>query len=565
MDMRQDVPVSWEKKKEIQGLGKLSTEMLENIDRVSQALTEDTQKLQSHDPVNWELADKIQEISKLLDEIQSPQLKDAIDRLNAAVAKLDKEAIAEAMAQCSLSQDDLMQGLDRAIELLKQIKQDEQLRALVEEAMRLAEKETELGNEMETPNPDTEQAAKEQEDIGNALDQLKQEMERLAKEAGDEDLSKTLEEICNSSDKSGLKDMISQSTGMLRSKKTASLRKLMRDIESALYKVADSLAGAEQQHSSDRTAEVTEKVRRDMHELLEISKAQEELSACSGTESCGDLALRQQEILDGAASVVDRLLETAKEAPFMTYKTSADLGKSLREMEDALRSFENKKTREGLASGKEALRLVNDVLRSLLVAEQSMCSGQGGEGAGSGFQRMRSLSGLQQAINSSTDALYSRLDQVGRLSESDEQALSRLGAQQEMVRQGMEDVSRAMGERKDILGRIEDIVNEMRGVEDRMEAGQLDERVLRQQNQILSRLLDAQKSVQQRDYSGKRYSRPGQDFPGRPSPPELPRELFRQSEKLELQMLRERSERYPETYRELVEQYLKTLSGGTKR
>jgi len=564
MDLRQDAPVSWEKKKEIQGLGKTSAEMLENIDRVSQALGEDVQRLQSHDPVNWELVNKIQEISKLLDEIQSPELRDAIDRLNAAVAKLDKEAIAEAMAQCSLSQEDMMQGLDRAIELLKQIKQDEQLRALVEEAMRLAQKETELGAEMESPNPDLEQAAAEQEDVGKALEQLKQEMERLAKEAGDEELSKTLEEISNSADKSGLKDMISQATGMLRSKKTASLRRLMRDIESTLYKMADSLAGAEQQYSTGRNAEVTEKVRRDIHELLEMSEAQEELSACVSNGSCGDLALRQQKILDGASSVVDRLLDTAKEAPFLTYGTSATLGKSLREMENALRSFEAKKTREGLASSNEALRLMNDVLKSLLVAEQSMCSGKGGEGTGSGLQRMRSLSGLQQAINSSTDALYSQLDKVGRLSESDQQALSRLAAQQEMVRQGMEDVSRAMGERKDILGRIEDIINDMRGVEGRMESGQLDERVLKQQNQILSRLLDAQKSVQQRDYSGKRYSRPGQDFPGRPSPPELPRELFRQSEKLELQMLRERSDRYPETYRDLVEQYLKALSGGKK-
>ncbi|MBN1504421.1 MAG: hypothetical protein JW952_05085, partial [Candidatus Eisenbacteria bacterium] len=149
MEMRQDAPVSWEKKKEIQGLGKASSEMLQNIDRIGQALAEDVSRLESHDPVNWELVDKIQELSKLLGEIQSPELRDAIDRLNAALAKLDREAMAEAMSQCSFSQEDLLQGLDRAIELLKQIKQDEELRALVEEAMRLAEKETELANELE--------------------------------------------------------------------------------------------------------------------------------------------------------------------------------------------------------------------------------------------------------------------------------------------------------------------------------------------------------------------------------------------------------------------------------
>jgi ABC-type transporter Mla subunit MlaD len=539
--------------------------MLENIDRISQALEEDIQKLEGYEPANFELANKIQELKKLLDEIQSPELKAAIDRLNNALSKLDKDEIAEAMAQGSMSQEDLVKGLDRAIELLKQIKQDEKLRALVEEAMRLAEKETELSRELEAPNPDMEQSAREQSDIGEAMEKLKQEMEELAKESGDKDLAQALEEISRSMEKSGLEDMIGQSASMLRTKQTSSLRRLMRDIETELYKTADSLASAEQSFSSGKLADVTEKVRTNMHELLELSKAEEELSMRTGREPPGELAMKQQKVLDGTASVIDKLLAIAKESPFLTYRTSVDMGKSLRVMEQALRAFENNKPADGLAASKEALKLVNGVLRSLLVSEQSMCSGQGGMGSGSGMQRLRSLSGLQQAVNKSSEALYSQLDKVGRLSESEQQTLSRLAAQQEMVRKGMEEVSRAMGERRDVLGRVEEILKEMRGVEGSMESGQLNENVLKQQNQILSRLLDAQKSVQQRDYSGKRYSRPGKDFLERTSPPELPPEILRQSEKLELQMLRERTERYPDSYRELVEQYLRVLSRETKK
>jgi hypothetical protein len=133
-----------------------------------------------------------------------------------------------------------------------------------------------------------------------------------------------------------------------------------------------------------------------------------------------------------------------------------------------------------------------------------------------------------------------------------------------MVRKGMEEVSRALGQRRDILGRLDEIVDDMKNVEERMSTKQLDQDLVHRQNHILSRLLDAQKSVQQQDYTGKRYSKPGKDFPDRQSPPELPRELLEQSEKIRLDMLRGKADRYPESYRELVEQYMKALSRSTK-
>ena len=185
-------------------------------------------------------------------------------------------------------------------------------------------------------------------------------------------------------------------------------------------------------------------------------------------------------------------------------------------------------------------------------------------GSGQGFQRMRSLGGLQQGINRATEDLYSAMIKQGRLSHSDEETLGRLAAQQEMVRKGMEEVSRAFGQRRDILGRLDEIIDDMRNVEERMGTKQLDQDLVHRQNQILSRLLDAQKSVQQQDYTGKRYARPGEDFPNRQSPPELSRELLGQGEKIRLDMLRGKTDRYPENYRELVEQYMRALSRSTK-
>jgi ABC-type transporter Mla subunit MlaD len=564
-ELKQEGALSWERQKEVENLGKAYANITEKMEHINQTLQADAEKLQSYDPTSLELAQKILEVKKLLEAIKSPELKSAIERLQDAMSKLNMNQVEKALADYAIPQEELLKGLDRAIELLKQIKFEEKLQAAVEKAAELAQKQGEVGQKLDEKEPDFSKASEEQSNVGQSLEKLKEELEEMAKEAQDKELSRMLQEISNSISKAGLLDKISQSTEMLRSRQTSGLKRLVHTIEGSLHEVVDQLTRAQQGYSSNQLADVTEKVRRAMHELVRLSEAQEELSMCSGKESAQDLAMRQQSILEGASTVADRLFEISKQTFFMSYVTGSGLGTTLRKMEKALRSFDANVKGDGLWTSREAYQSLNSVLASLLVAEQSMCSGQGaGMGIGQGFQRMRALAGLQQGINRSTEELYSAMSKQGRLSHSEAETVGRLAAQQEMVRKGMEEVSRALGQRRDILGRLNEIIDDMKNVEERMDTKQLDQDLVHRQNRILSRLLDAQKSVQQQDYTGKRYSRPGRDFPNRQSPPEVPRELLRQAEKIRLEMLREKTDRYPESYRELVEQYMRALSRSTQ-
>jgi hypothetical protein len=567
-ELKQERRVSWEQKKQMEGLWTTYDRMAQNMDEVNRALEESARRLESYDPSNWELAEKILEVRQLLDELQDPELKSAIERLQEALAELDISEMENALADYGASQEELLKGLDRAIELLKQIRFDEKLQAALEEAADLADEEAEIEESLDETDADLSDAANRQERLGKSLEQLKQELDKLAEEAGktgEEELADMLQEMSKSVGEGGLIDMVSQSVAMMRASRTPALRRLVRSIEGGLRELADGLAQAQACSSSGRLADVTDKVRRAMHELLDLSRAQEELAMCTGRESAQELAVRQNTVHEGTSVVADRLFEISKETFFMTHRTAAELGLALREMQEALSNFENERVGLGVQSSRVAHRQLNNVLKSLLVAEQSMCAAQGGMGTGQGLRRMRSLSGLQRSITRSTETLYSRLDKEGRLSHSDEETLGRMAAQQEMVRKGLEEVSEAIGERRDILGRLDDIIQEMREVEAQMETRQLGEDTVRKQHRIMSRLLDAQKSMQQRDYSGKRYSRPGGEFPERESPPELPLELLGETEKLKLDILRERATSYPEAYRELVERYLRALSEESKQ
>ena len=139
--------------------------------------------------------------------------------------------------------------------------------------------------------------------------------------------------------------------------------------------------------------------------------------------------------------------------------------------------------------------------------------------------------------------------------------MARLAAEQEALRRGVEDLLKEFGNRSEILGRLDKMGEEMKKVVDDLDRGQVDHRTIDRQQRILSRLLDAQKSVQRRDYTRRRRSRPGQAVVRR-SPAELADDLGQDREQLRQDLLRALDEEYPKAYQDLIRAYFQALSRG---
>jgi hypothetical protein len=76
-------------------------------------------------------------------------------------------------------------------------------------------------------------------------------------------------------------------------------------------------------------------------------------------------------------------------------------------------------------------------------------------------------------------------------------------------------------------------------------------------------MLDAQRSINRRDFDPEREARPGEEV-ARRSPSEIPAELLRETDRLRLDLLKAEADRYPAQYRTLIESYLKSLSGNRR-
>jgi hypothetical protein len=136
--------------------------------------------------------------------------------------------------------------------------------------------------------------------------------------------------------------------------------------------------------------------------------------------------------------------------------------------------------------------------------------------------------------------------------------LARLAAEQRAIKEGLSQVAETFSERTELAGRVDDVVGEMEDIARSIEQRQLDRSIIERQERILSRLLDAQRSVRRRDYTQRRKAESGENVPDRQSPPKPPSEPKRRVTRED--MLRALKEGYPPEYESLIKAYFKALS-----
>ena len=137
--------------------------------------------------------------------------------------------------------------------------------------------------------------------------------------------------------------------------------------------------------------------------------------------------------------------------------------------------------------------------------------------------------------------------------------MQRLAAEQGAVRKSLGELEKEFGSGSEILGRLDELGKEMEKVVGDFERLHVDQSTIDRQKKILSRLLDAEKSVRKRDFSKKRRAEIGEDV-SRRSPEGLPRDILQPDQMAKDDLSRFMDEAYPKEYEELIKEYFKALS-----
>jgi hypothetical protein len=231
------------------------------------------------------------------------------------------------------------------------------------------------------------------------------------------------------------------------------------------------------------------------------------------------------------------------------------IGQALSQMEQSLNSLEGRNGGLAQQLQGQAMSSLNTAAMQVENAMQSMMkAGGSGGGMQSFMQRMQQLAGQQQGINDMTLQFGQ-----GPMTMQQQAEIARIAAEQEMVRKSVDQLKEEMrSSGNKALGDLGQVAKEMEEVVKDMKEKNVSPETIQRQERILSRLLDAQRSMRERDYEKKRQARPGQDVV-RKSPAELDLKSQSGKDKLMEDLQKAMEEGYSKDYEYLIRKYFEAL------
>jgi hypothetical protein len=401
-----------------------------------------------------------------------------------------------------------------------------------------------------------QRAAQQTEQLAEDVKEMQKELEREDERDSMQDAAEALEQ-----DAAPQQRQAAQQSQQNRSRQAKQAgQKASQSLESA----AQRLQQMAQQRQEEREGVDLAAVRRAAKDLVSLQRtAEDNIASAPDSPNRAD---RQTDLSEGVARVADSLYTLAQRTPFITPGLAQSLGRAMENLSTSGRELASGNRRRGETTGREAAESLNEAILELRKSEQAMCEdpgSNGGQQGGTTAQRLGEAGEQQSKLNRETRSLAQRLSEQMRLSAGDRNTLERLAEQQQRIREQIEQIQRDDLRENKLLGRLDQAEKEMKEAEEAIREGSNLGDLPQKQQRILSRLLDAQRSVHRRDFDPERESRTADEVPSI-SAPELSPDVLRQGDRLRLDLLKAESDRYPAQYRAFIEAYLRSLNGSRR-
>jgi regulator of replication initiation timing len=323
----------------------------------------------------------------------------------------------------------------------------------------------------------------------------------------------------------------------------------MQTVEQSLIKMKRDIQSKENER-------LVNAMRRASLGLLRLSQEQEKLmQSLKNGEITGTQAEEKQITLSkNVDHRADSLYQLSQETFFITPDIGKSLGEAKSAMQQALENLNSADYGKAQNFQGKAMGSLNQALISML-RDMDNFSQNSGSGMEQFFLQLQKMGEEQAAIN------RKMMDMLGKgiLSLEDQAGMARLVAEQESLKQRLQELVKEYGNRSNIAGNLNNLVKEMEELVQEMKNQNADRRTIQTQERILSRLLEAQHSLYLQDFSQKRQAKVGKDKILQ-SPPLGGFGMSQTLERFRKDLLRAEKEGYTKDYLELILRYFKALS-----
>lgn len=557
--------LSWEEKNSISNNLDNLEKIEGKIEKIKDKLASMQKELSRDNLLSKETMEKYAELQNLMNELNNEELKEAIQKMQEALKSMLRDNAQKSLDKLNLDEEYLKNSIERTLSLLKKIKVEQKIDELLKRIQNLNEKTAELAKKTEESNINdksvNEGLSGRQEDITEGLKQLEEEMKKtdaLMKKAEDmpeEEMKQLLAEFKKQNNES-----ISQSaTSAIKQLRKENAVQNDRTLSKNLSMAGSIVTAMKKSFLQKNQMKSYKAMMKALENILTLSKGQEKLRTESEQlryNSAGykEKLRSQNELKNNLSKIIRQVAGLSQKTFGITPEMGKALGRAMTNMQDAVNAMQTLGN-PAVSSQRAAMEGLNQAAALLKGSMDKMMSGGQGSGMMSLMQQLEQLSMQQMNLNKLTQQLNK-----GALSMEEQAQLQRLAQQQEAIRKSLERLNREAkegGQSKSLAGSLDKTVEEMKNVIKEMKGEKLGRDVVKQQERILSRMLDSQRSLNERDFEKNRESKSGAQF-SMESPGQL--NLKNNSgSKLKDELLKAGKEGYKKDYENLIKRYFEAL------
>lgn len=558
-ELLQDPKLDWEDKKDLEDILAKQDELNEQVENIADSYQELIDKMQVNSTLSQDTLQKMMKIQELMQEIATGEMMEAMRKLEDAMQNVNQEALKKALEDFKFSMEDFAKQIEQTLALLESIKNEQAVQKALQISEEIEKMQKSINDRTQESSSDNAKLAEDQAQASQRYENLEQELKKLQEMLKkDPQASRQLQELMNDMQQSKAKEDMQQSQQSLTQNQRSQAMQAQQSAMEKMRRFTLKLGEMKQSMSSGSQGETMQALETAIREILIFSKKHEQTKARYQNDPY-PLVPELIAAYEGMQISLNKLFskpQVSMVIPPKFYIDLTDTNKAYRDIFGTLGQSFTPSISNQLVAIQKGLNLM---AHDLMIAMQNSSSGGGGGGGMQSLMQMLEQMGQEQmAMNMLTQQLMMQMQaQGGGMDKAMQEQMGKLASDQERLAENLKRALQRDPEAQKQGNAIKQIIEEAEAVARSLRQNQFSDELMKRQENILSRLLDAQRSINKRDTSERREARrsTGQASQNRPQAVDYDR--LRRA-----MMLDEGFKNYPREYQQLIMEYLKMLEEG---
>ncbi len=474
---------------------------------------------------NEDLLKKQQEINELFDSLMDEEMKKMMEELQKMMEDFNKDEFFKIAEQLKFDSKELEKQMDNTLELLKKTEIEERLKNTISQLDELAAEHEKLSEQTKDKKADTNDISKKQQEQEKTFEKIKQDYQETLKK--NSELKEPLNLDSYEQEMQEISDLFEQTEGEINDGKSSKASNSQKKNSENMKELSEKIQSDMQEQEEQEMSENIEDIRQVLENLITFSFEQEEILVELKPLSPRDprfkeFILKQKNIGDNFNIIKDSLNAMSGRIPELGPIVDKEikiiynnLSTIMDEIGENRRYLVESSQQLVMTSANNLALLLLEMMEQMQNQMANSKSGEGqcqnckNQGEGSPKGKMRDL---QQGIKQQMQDMIDMMKQGGKQGgQKQSEQLAKMLMQQEMMQQMMNEMMNS-GLSPESAKILQDINRMMEQNLSDIINNNITPTTINRNEQIITRLLQAENSEREREIDKKRKSNEAKDY-----------------------------------------------------